>query len=173
MSVEAPGEAFEALLDYIRRNRGFDFTGYKRPSLVRRIQRRMQAVGIDDYVDYMDFLAMHTEEFVPLFDTILINVTSFFRDPKAWEYVVSTVVPRLLEEKSDDSRVRVWSVGCATGEEAFTVAMVLVEALGEEGYRDRVKVYATDVDDSALTHGRHAAYTAKDLEPVPPDLRKK
>jgi two-component system, chemotaxis family, CheB/CheR fusion protein len=173
MAVEQPVEAFEALLDFIKRNRGFDFTGYKRPSLARRVAKRMGAIGIDDYGDYMDFLAMHPDEFVPLFDTILINVTSFFRDPAAWEYVSTEIVPRLLEEKPDDAPIRVWSVGCATGEEAFTAAMVLAEALGDDAYRERVKVYATDVDDGALSHGRHAVYTSKDVESVPEPLRQK
>jgi two-component system, chemotaxis family, CheB/CheR fusion protein len=78
------GSDIEVLLDYLRRNRGFDFTGYKRTSLTRRIDKRMQAVGIPSYLDYVDYLEVVPKEFTHLFNTILINVTSFFRDPPAW-----------------------------------------------------------------------------------------
>jgi two-component system CheB/CheR fusion protein len=171
VSEHAPDEQFEALVDFIKRNRGFDFTGYKRPSLMRRIDKRMATVGIADYADYMDYLAASPDEFAPLFDTILINVTSFFRDPAAWEYLGEQIVPRLAESLSPDARIRIWSVGCATGEEAFTAAMVVAEVIGEDAFLERVKIYATDVDEAALGQGRHAAYTAKDVAPVPPDLR--
>jgi two-component system CheB/CheR fusion protein len=171
VSPSASEEQFEALLDFIRRNRGFDFTGYKRPSLARRIERRMQTVGITGYGDYLDHLAGNPDEFAALFDTILINVTSFFRDAPAWDFVAAEVLPRLLDDKTPDERIRVWSVGCATGEEAYTIAILLAEALGEDGYRERVKIYATDVDDGALGQGRRASYGSKEVAPVPEQLR--
>jgi two-component system CheB/CheR fusion protein len=171
MAAEPRSQTFEALLDFIKRNRGFDFTGYKRPSLVRRIEKRMHVHGIDDFADYMDYLAVQPDEFGPLFDTILINVTSFFRDPLAWEFLREQVVPRLAADNGE--RIRIWSVGCASGEEAFTVAMVAAEVLGDEAFRDRVKIYATDVDERALAQGRHATYSAKDVAAVPAELRER
>ncbi|HET8742894.1 MAG TPA: CheR family methyltransferase [Gaiella sp.] len=165
-------ESFENVLEFIRTNRGFDFTGYKRPSLQRRIGKRMQAVGIESYEDYLVYLETHSEEFVDLFDTILINVTSFFRDAEAWEYLAREILPQVVENAHGDE-VRVWTPGCASGEEAYTIAMLLCEELGDERFRAQVKVYATDVDEVALRQGRHARYTAKQLEPVTAELRER
>ena len=81
MSVDEHDPGFEALLDFLKRSRGFDFTGYKRPSLERRFRRRMDAIGCRSYGDYLDYLEVHPEEYEQLFDTLLINVTEFFRDP--------------------------------------------------------------------------------------------
>jgi two-component system CheB/CheR fusion protein len=166
-------EDFERLLAFIRDERGFDFTGYKRPSLQRRIAKRMQDVGVDDFAAYHELLSGDGDEFVRLFDTILINVTSFFRDEVAWDYLEQKILPSLLEVKDAGEAIRVWSTGCASGEEAYTLAMVLAEALGERTFRNRVKIYATDVDEDALTQGRHATYDAKTVESVPDGLREK
>jgi two-component system CheB/CheR fusion protein len=166
-------EGFESLLEFIRDERGFDFTGYKRPSLQRRIAKRMQEVGVEDFGEYQSRLAQEDDEFVRLFDTILINVTSFFRDEVAWDFLGEEILPELLEAKGADEPIRVWSTGCASGEEAYTLAMVLAERLGEEAFRSRVKIYATDVDEDALAQGRHASYDEKAVEPVPEPLRAK
>jgi two-component system, chemotaxis family, CheB/CheR fusion protein len=165
--------SFEALLDFLKRSRGFDFTGYKRTSLERRFRRRMDTIGCQSYGDYLDYLEVHPEEFEQLFDTLLINVTEFFRDPAAWEHVRDDVVPGLLAAKDLDEPIRVWSAGCATGQEAYTAAMVLAEHLGEDAYRERLKIYATDIDEEALTVARHAIYTPKQVESVPEELRAK
>jgi two-component system, chemotaxis family, CheB/CheR fusion protein len=160
----------EVLLDYLRRSRGFDFTGYKRTSLTRRIDKRIQEVRADGYLSYLDHLEVDPEEFDQLFNTILLNVTSFFRDPPAWEYLSAEVLPQLTAEKPDGEPIRIWSAGCASGEEAYTLAMAVAEALGPESVRQRVKIYATDVDEEALSQARQARYTAKQVEGVPPEL---
>jgi two-component system CheB/CheR fusion protein len=165
--------AFGALLEFLKRTRGLDFTGYKRTSLQRRFRRRMDVVGCTSFSDYLDYLEVQPDEYVHLFEMLLINVTEFFRDPPAWDHFRAEVLPALLEEKAPDAPVRVWSAGCASGQEAYTIAMVLAEALGEEAYRERVKIYATDIDEDALTQARHALYTAKEVESVPPDLRER
>jgi two-component system CheB/CheR fusion protein len=170
MAEQPVDRSLEVLLDYLRRSRGFDFTGYKRTSLSRRIQRRMQEVGDDGYLGYLDHLEVDPDEFTQLFNTILINVTGFFRDPPAWEYLAAEIMPRLLAGKEDDEPIRIWSAGCASGEEAYTLAMVAAEALGPEAVRERVKIYATDVDEEALTQARQARYSAKQVEGVPPEL---
>ncbi|WP_082950761.1 CheR family methyltransferase [Mycobacterium sp. 1164985.4] len=163
-------EAFEALLRYMRDSRGFDFTGYKRTSLMRRVQHRMRQAGSESYEQYLDHLQASPDEFDALFNTILINVTAFFRDPQAWEYLGEEVVPSLLAERGPDDPIRVWSAGCASGQEAYTLAMVLAEALGTDAFRQRVKIYATDVDEDALTEARTATYDDKAVESVPPAL---
>src|SRR5262245_15534517 len=104
---------FDALLDYLKRTRGFDFTAYKRPSLIRRIRKRMQTVEIDSFSAYIDELEVHPEEFVQLFNVVLINVTAFFRDDLAWDYVRGDIVPHV---SGNGGPVRVWTAGCASGE---------------------------------------------------------
>jgi two-component system CheB/CheR fusion protein len=89
----------------------------------------------------------------------LLNVTEFFRDPPAWDRLREEALPLALEGKPADEPIRVWSAGCATGEEACSIAMVLAEALGVEAYRERVKIYATDVDEEALAVARQAVHT--------------
>jgi len=172
-TVSSPDPKFERLLEYVRDERGFDYTGYRRPTLMRRFEKRMQSVGATDWEAYRAYLDKHAEEFAELFNTILINVTGFFRDAETWEIVAKEVIPRLLGERREEAPLRVWSAGCASGEEPYTVAMLLAEALGEEGFQRRVKIYATDVDDTALAEAREATYTAKQLEKVPPELRER
>jgi two-component system CheB/CheR fusion protein len=163
-SQPRPDPRFEALLEYLKRNRSFDFTGYKRSTLMRRVEKRMRVVEVDDYAAYTDYLEVHPDEFAHLFDTILINVTSFFRDPDAWDAVKAELATRFAE---NGAPVRVWSAGCASGEETYTLVMVLCELLGMEGFRERVKVYATDVDGAALGEARAAVYDEKALAGLP------
>src|SRR5262249_34003712 len=160
--AETPAE-LEPLLDYLKRTRGFDFTAYKRASLLRRIRKRMQVVAVNGFSEYIDYLEVHSEEFPQLFNTILINVTAFFRDSEAWEFLGTEIIPRLLAERSPDALVRVWSAGCASGEEAYSAAILLAEQLGVEEFRKRVKIYATDVDEDALNQARQAAYRPQDV----------
>ena len=162
---------FEALLDYIKRNRGFDFTGYKRSTLMRRVEKRLQIVKIESYIDYMDYLEVHPQEFILLFNTILINVTTFFRDSSTWDYLANEIIPRLLAAKQPHEPIRIWSAACSSGEEAYTIAMILANALGVEQFRDRVKIYGTDLDEEAIKQARSAIYNTKQMADVPEDLR--
>jgi len=164
------GPGLETLLEYLKAQRGFDFTGYKRSTIERRVAKRMEAVGAADVESYLDHLEVHQDEFAHLFNTILINVTSFYRDPEAWEFVTTEVLPALLAAKGPDEPIRVWSAGCASGEETYTIAMVLAEALGEAEYLRRVKIYATDVDDDALDAARLATFDPKQVEALPAHL---
>jgi two-component system CheB/CheR fusion protein len=164
---------FEALLDYLLKSRGFDFTAYKRSSLERRVQKRMQVANVEDYGGYCDYLEAHPSEFTLLFNTILINVTNFFRDPEAWEYLAADIIPRVLQSLKGDAFVRVWSAGCSSGEEPFSLAILLAEALGLAAFRERVKIYATDVDEEALSQGRQASYSERAVGAVPPALAEK
>lgn len=168
--MSQPDASFEALLLHLKESRGFDFTGYKRSSLTRRVDRRMAQVGVEDYATYLDYLEVHTEEFTALFNTILINVTGFFRDAEAWDYLRTEILPGILADNAPDEIIRVWSAGCASGEEAYTLAMILAEALGVEEFRARVKVYATDVDEEGLTYARHAIYDERQVRTVPAPL---
>ena len=170
MSNPQANPEFEALLNYIKSNRGFDLTGYKRSTLTRRVEKRMQSVQIESFSDYLDYLEVHPHEFIQLFNTILINVTSFFRDHSVWEYLTTEIIPRISARKEPTEPIRIWSAGCASGQEAYTLAIVLAEALGVEQYMARVKIYATDVDEEALTQARHAIYEPKEVVDIPPEL---
>jgi two-component system CheB/CheR fusion protein len=128
---------------------------------------------IKNYAAYQDYLEVHPEEFAPLFNTILINVTGFFRDAAAWEFLAKHIIPRIIAGKKSSDPIRVSSTGCASGEEAYTVAMLLAEALGDKAFRDRVKIYATDVDEEALAEARRGVYPAKSIAAVPQKLYKK
>src|SRR5215472_15500414 len=161
---------FEALLEYLKGTRGFDFTAYKRSSLMRRNQKRQQAVSMDSYDGYQAYLETHQDEFGLLFNTILINVTSFFRDPEAWDFIAADIIPRIVSTSRPEAAIRVWSAGCASGEEAYSIAMLLAEHLGIEQFRRRVKIYASDVDEDALSQARHAIYTTQQVQGIAPHL---
>ena len=168
----SPGQAdttLDSLLEFVRETRGFDFTGYKRSTIQRRVAKRMAAVGAERYDDYVDYLELHAEEFAELFNALLINTTGFFRDPQTWEYLATEVVPQLLATPGPDESLRVWCAGCASGEEPYTVAMVLARVMGDSAFRERVKIYATDVDEEALDQARHGAYLPRQIEDVPHD----
>lgn len=173
MSEETTDPAFETLLVFLRDHRGFDFTGYKRPSLMRCVQRRMEVIKIEDFQAYRDYLEIHPDEFAYLFNTILINVTSFFRDREAWDFLAEEIVPTIIEEKTAGGDIRVWSAGCSAGEEPYTLAMVFGEALGVEEAARRVKIYATDVDAEALAQARQGGYQPEVTEPIPERMRDK
>lgn len=159
-----------ALLRYLQTVRGFDFHGYKSNTLARRIRKRMSVIGASGFAAYQDYLVVHQDEFATLFNTILINVTSFYRDPETWEAVRTQAIPGIVAGKSPGEPIRVWSAGCASGEEAYTIAMLFAEELGIEQVRDQVRIYATDVDESALDAARQAAYTPTQVAGVPAEL---
>ncbi len=168
---EALEPELRELIRYIQESRGVDFRGYKKTSLRRRLAHRMAAVGAVDFSAYHAFLEAHPGEFPELLNTVLINVTSFFRDPEAWETLRNAVVPRIVERcAGEGGRIRAWSVGCATGEEPYSLAMLFAEAMGMDAFSHLVKIYATDLDEAALQVARHAAYPPRDVEGVPPEL---
>jgi two-component system CheB/CheR fusion protein len=170
MPEEQAGSEFTRLLDYLKVSRGFDFGAYKVSSLMRRIQKRMREIGVHKYVEYIEYLEVHPQEFGPLFDTVLINVTSFFRDAPSWSCLAEKILPRILEDREPERPLRMWSAGCASGEEAFTLAMVLCEAIGEDEFRRHVKIYATDADEDALATARLGSYETRQAAGVPPEL---
>jgi two-component system, chemotaxis family, CheB/CheR fusion protein len=161
---------FEELLLMMKDSRGFDFTGYKRSTLERRVNRRISVVGLSTYAEYRDYLELQPQEFSQLFDSMLINVTGFFRDPLAWQALRERVIPEILSGKGAKAPVRVWSAGCASGEEAYTLAIVLAEAMGADQFRERVKIYATDLDEDALQQARVGSYESSALADVPEEL---
>jgi two-component system, chemotaxis family, CheB/CheR fusion protein len=173
VSAETGTAAFERLLQYLLEVRGFDFTGYKRMSLQRRVDKRMSQLGIKQYEDYVDYMRLHADEFTALFNTILINVTSFFRDAPAWEFIRLEILPKIIASKERTDTIRIWCAGAASGQEAYSIAMLFSEAVDATDYRERVKIYATDVDEEALAQARLGRAESAQLDEVPSELREK
>ena len=165
--------SFRHLLEKLSSNHAFDFREYKPTSLARRIRVRMQHVRVDTFDDYVTYIERHPGEHVALFNTILINVTAFFRDLEAWQVLGEEIIPRLVDEAADSRSLRLWSVGCSSGEEAFSAAILLAEHLGDRAADFNVKIYATDVDEEALNTARHALYRSDDVKDVPASFLEK
>ena len=173
MSTSNFNPEFEALLDYIKQNCGCDLTGNKRSSLMRRFQRRMQQLKIENYVHYLQYLQKHPQECNSLIDTVLINYSGFFRDRDCWDYLANQIIPQIITRKQPHEKIRVWSAGCASGQEPYTLAMLLAEALGIEQYLQRVQILATDVDEDTIAQARRASYSNLEVADIPSELLSK
>jgi len=155
------------ILDVMHDRFEYDFNDYKRPTLLRRTQRRMSLRNIDDFAAYATLVRKDSTEAAALFRDLMINVSSFFRDREAWECLSQEVIDPLLESRETGDEVRVWSVGCATGEEAYTIGMLLAERMEATGKRLRPQIFATDVSDSLAVArvGRYPLSIASELSP--------
>lgn len=162
------GPQLDTILMLLRGATGHDFSLYKKSTVARRIARRMSQHGIDDEDDYAGYLKAHPEELRTLFRELLINVTSFFRDPAAFAALKDEILPPMLADKPEDYVFRVWVAGCASGEEAYTIAIVLRELVDERQLRLKVQIYSTDLDSEAIATARAGFYPpniAADLTP--------
>src|SRR4051794_37854451 len=158
-------------LNQLREQTGIDFAQYKRPTILRRLRRRMAAVRTPTLSDYVRFAARNPNEYERLASTFLIKVTEFFRDPELYELLRRDVIPRLIAEAADNDReLRIWSAGCATGEEAYSLAILVADALGDELPRHPVRIFATDVDNDAIIFARRGVYTRSALANLSDDI---
>ncbi|HET7607104.1 MAG TPA: chemotaxis protein CheB, partial [Gammaproteobacteria bacterium] len=161
---EAVTESDEAVLrrffELVRARTGHDFTRYKRPTILRRLARRMQLNHRADFEHYLALLRESTEEIQALFDDLLISVTAFFRDAGTWEALRSQVVVPLVERAHGEESIRVWVPGCATGEEAYTLAILFREEIARRDVACELVVFGSDVDQSALATAREGVYPA-------------
>ena len=151
-------QILQKIFAQIRARTGRDFTRYKRSTILRRIQRRMQLAHIEELADYLAWLRDEPDEVRALADDFLITVTNFFRDPEVVEWLEQEVVPELFEGKGPGETVRVWSVGCATGEEAYTVAMLLLEEAARHEAPPEIQVFASDLHEHSLQKAREGFY---------------
>jgi two-component system CheB/CheR fusion protein len=164
--------ALRSFLASIRERGGIDFGTYKRGTIMRRLQRRMLATGTDDLRSYRRHVEANPDEYERLTSSFLIKVTEFFRDPELFDFLRDEVIPKLVAEAQAAKReLRVWSAGCATGEEAYSLAILIAEHLGEEAPAVDVRIFATDVDVDAIAFARRGVYAASVLAGVPEDLR--
>lgn len=154
----ASEECVRQILALLRVRTGQDFTHYKRATVLRRIARRMKVTHCETLETYLAYLRDHAEELQALFDDMLISVTSFFRDRDAFAALGAQVVPKLFDDSDSDRTIRAWVVGCATGEEAYSIAILLLEEAARRGVRPEIQVFATDLDSDALRKAREANY---------------
>jgi two-component system CheB/CheR fusion protein len=148
------------ILAHVRVRTGHDFSKYKRATILRRITRRMQVTRADSPKDYYDVLRDTTDEAQALLGDLLISVTSFFRDKEAFKALELQVIPQLFNGKLTDRSIRVWVPGCATGEEAYSVAMLLLEEASRQDIRPTIQVFGSDIDARALAIAREGQYPA-------------
>jgi two-component system, chemotaxis family, CheB/CheR fusion protein len=162
-------EARRAITTILRNQIGHDFRGYKHNTFLRRVQRRMQALRLADIKDYVQHLHQDRVEATLLFRDLLIGVTNFFRDAGAFQVLEKEVIPTLFEGRGASDAVRVWVPGCATGEEVYSIAMLLAEHGQTLHILPKIQVFATDIDERALDVARTGRYPANLLRDVPPD----
>lgn len=176
VSAEAE-DSVASLLQRVHAHSGLDFTKYKRATILRCLQRRLVATGAVSLPAYLNYLDAHPEEYARLSASFFINVTSFFRDRQLFNYLKERIVPELLARAKSrgQHRVRVWSAGCATGEEAYSIAILLCEALGDEADRDDLsaRIFATDADDEAITFARRGVYAPSALKGLPNEYKQR
>ncbi len=171
MLPEKDEDPLRDLLTFVSQNANMDFRNYKPSTLLRRISRRMAIIHSQNLRDYQDYLRVHPEEVTELVKAFLINVTGFFRDREAFEFLKDFVVPDLLERGRENGRVlRAWSAGCSTGEEAYSIAILIAEVLGSEISEWNIRIFATDLDDEAVNFARRGLYPTKLLSDLPPGL---
>ncbi len=151
----------------LRAQTGHDFSDYKDRTIVRRIQRRMHVLQIDDLSEFITRLRRDSREVMLLFQDLLIGVTNFFRDPNAFAALEREVMPNLFKDKGPDDAVRVWVSGCATGEEAYSIAILLREYAPKSEAMPRLQVFASDIDEHALDIARIGRYPATIAKDVP------
>jgi two-component system CheB/CheR fusion protein len=150
--------ALRRILAFLRARTGHDFSQYKRPTIMRRLTRRMQLNRLDRIEDYAIFLRENAEEIQALFSGLLISVTTFFRDQAAFEAVAERVIPSLFDEDREGEPIRIWVTGCATGEEAYSLAILILEEAARREFRPEVQIFATDLDAGGLATAREGRY---------------
>jgi two-component system CheB/CheR fusion protein len=161
------------LVERLASGHGPDLRGYKPATLERRIRRRMSQTGVGSLGEYLQRIQRDGKESIELLNTVLINVTEFFRDPPAWETLRKEILPQLLKSIDPGSSFRAWSAGCATGEEAYSLAILIAELLGPSILEYDIKIYATDIDEEALNIARRGEYHIDKLRHMKSILREK
>ncbi|MCX8006665.1 MAG: protein-glutamate O-methyltransferase CheR [Coriobacteriia bacterium] len=159
----------DRIIAKIRDERGLDLAQYRTRYVERRLATRLNALGLHSYRQYAAYLDEHPEEYSKLIDTLTINVTQFFRDPTVFDVFRSQIVPQLLEEKRrrHQRMIRVWSAGCSTGQEAYSIAMSFLAGMGPDHGGFLLSVLGTDIDPKALEIARRAEYPLQQLAHIP------
>lgn len=172
-TADAANPEFEVLLAYLKQARDCDLTSYKRSTLQRRFQHRMQKLKIDTYQKYLRYSQSHSDEHRTLLNEVFINFTGFFRDGETWIYLATEILPKIMICQRPSETLRVWSAGCASGPEIYSALILMAEVLGLEFCLERVQCYATDIDADALQQAQKATYSDLEILGIPPQLLEK
>jgi len=165
-------EYISAIKRYLR-NQGFCSDAYKSSYLQRRIQVRLRANQLDSFGEYLRILRTDSDEYRQLLDALTINVTQFFRDSDVFESLQKQIIPGLVTDDKCGRTIRIWSAGCSSGEEPYSIAILLWEVLGNPRNNCRFAIYATDIDKTSLDIARKGAYLPEKLEQLSPELKQK
>ncbi len=168
-ALPAVKDGFNRILALLLRLTGVDFTLYKANTLRRRVRRRMILNKLDGLEEYAEYLRKNPAEVENLYHDILINVTSFFRDPEAYETLKLKIFPRIVEHRAPEEPVRIWVVGCSTGEEAYSIAIAFSEFVGERAEHIPVQVFATDLNEKSIERARAGLYSKNITGDVSPE----
>jgi two-component system, chemotaxis family, CheB/CheR fusion protein len=166
-AIEA--DLFATIFTLLIRHKGIDFTGYKPATLKRRIVRRMVLHDLTRWQDYVDYLQTHPIELDELERDLLINVTSFFRDPATFNALARQILPAIVDRRANGEAIRIWVAGCSTGEEAYSIGMCLLECLAERQLQIPIQIFATDISESTIERARIGIYKPGMMTGVSPD----
>jgi two-component system, chemotaxis family, CheB/CheR fusion protein len=164
--TENDGISLKELIQTVAEERGLDLRGYKSSTLDRRVRKRMFQLGAASFQEYLEKVREDPNEINELLNTVLINVTEFFRDPQAWDYLRSQILPPILGQMKPGDSFRAWSAGCASGEEPYSLAILIADYFGSRIHEFDIKIYATDIDEDALNTARRGEYGADRLRRV-------
>ena len=164
------GEFITRIAKHLNYRTGHDFQHYRQSMLLRRLAVRMSVLGITNPSDYVKEIIANKAEAPKLFRDLLINVTRFFRDPEAFDFLAKSVLPSILKDKTEDDEVRIWVPGCSTGQEALTIAMLVSEEMQRTSNFPRVAIFATDIDEDAVKFARKGHYPTSIENEVPPRM---
>jgi two-component system CheB/CheR fusion protein len=167
--LESGGNGLGGIFALLKKTTGNDLTGYKKATLLRRIRRRMALLQIERFADYAGYLQAHSGEIKDLYQDLLIHVTSFFRDPEVFEVLSRDVFPRLVRDRPTDSPIRIWVPGCSTGEEAYSIAICLLECLDSQPSNPQIQIYGTDLRESAVEEARTGIYLENIVTDISPE----
>jgi two-component system CheB/CheR fusion protein len=169
--TEAEAETLQRVLGQVHARTGHDFSQYKRSTILRRVERRMQLNGFGTLESYLANLRGNPDEAQSMFNDILIGVTNFFRDRESWEALNQQVIPEIIRQSGNGEReaIRVWSIGCATGEEAYGLAILCLEEAERQSVRPNLQIFASDLDERSIARGRDGLYPAAIEADVSPE----
>jgi two-component system CheB/CheR fusion protein len=170
--AKGTNDALDLLLEKVYRYGGYDFRDYKNRTVMRRLERRLQATGVETYSDYMHYLDAHPEEYEGLVHALTIAVSGFFRSHTTFDQVTRLVLPELMPHKINQGKysLRFWSTACARGEEPYSIAIMLTEFLGERLGDFDIRIYATDINRQILKEAEAGIYSPKETEKLPSNI---
>lgn len=173
-STDTHDLTLDLLLEKVRRDSGHDFCGYRRGTMMRRLERRLWATESGSYQEYSQYLDQHPEEYEKLIDCLAVCVSGFCRNPKTFEQIYRRVLPDLMARQGQTRRVLTfWSAGCARGEEPYSLAILLKEYCANNAQNLNVRIYATDINHQALKQASLGVYHQEDLKLLPPYYQNK